>query len=419
MPTPFPRAPGFDSTLAFLSEGYEFVSNRCKRLNTDVFETRLMLRPAICARGEDAARMFYHPDRFTRQGAIPPTTMRLLQDIGSVQSLSGEAHRHRKAMFMELMSPESITRLVEIMRAEWLDRLAQWERVNAIVLHPAAERILCVATCRWAGIPLSEQEADKRTREVDAMLKGAGSIGPQMVRGLILRRRSERWARDVIEAFRAGKIDAPEGSALRVIAEHREPDGKRLDVKIAGVELINLLRPTVAVARFITYGALALHIDPQLRERLRAGEDGYAELITQEVRRFYPVFPVVGGRVQQPFEWRGHAFDVGAWVLLDLYGTNRDPRTWDDPDTFQPERFRTWEENAYNFIPQGGGDFYFDHRCPGEWIAIALTNAALDLLANAMTYEVPPQDLSIDLSQMPALPKSEFVISNVRRSSSG
>lgn len=45
-----------DSSLALLSEGYTFVSRRCERLETDVFETRLMLRRAICMRGEEAAR---------------------------------------------------------------------------------------------------------------------------------------------------------------------------------------------------------------------------------------------------------------------------------------------------------------------------------------------------------------------------
>jgi len=37
--------------------------------------------------GEEASRMFFQPDRFTRRGAIPPTTLMLLQDRGSVQTM--------------------------------------------------------------------------------------------------------------------------------------------------------------------------------------------------------------------------------------------------------------------------------------------------------------------------------------------
>lgn len=36
------------------------------------------------------------------------------------------------------------------------------------------------------------------------------------------------------------------------------------------------------------------------------------------------------------------------------------------------------------------------------------------ILAREMTYTVPPQDLTIDLARMPALPRSRFVMANVR-----
>ncbi len=40
---------------------------------------------------------------------------------------------------------------------------------------------------------------------------------------------------------------------------------------------------------------------------------------------------------------------------------------------------------------------------------------AVRLLIGSMHYEVPEQDLRIDLSRMPAIPESRFVISAVRR----
>ena len=40
---------------------------------------------------------------------------------------------------------------------------------------------------------------------------------------------------------------------------------------------------------------------------------------------------------------------------------------------------------------------------------------AVRLLASRMSYSVPRQDLRVRLSRMPALPKSRFVIRNVRR----
>jgi fatty-acid peroxygenase len=220
--------------------------------------------------------------------------------------------------------------------------------------------------------------------------------------------------RKVVEAIRSGVIDAPAGSAALAIAWHRDGEGSLLDTDVAAVELINVLRPTVAVARFVTFAALALYDHPECCPRV-AADDAYLEWFVQEVRRFYPFFPVVGGRAAHEFEWRGHTFTKDAWVLFDLYGTNHDDRIWDAPEEFVPERFRTWDGSAYNFVPQGAGDLETGHRCPGERITIEIVKRAVRLLATRMRYEIPDQDLSIDLTRLPAIPESRMRLRNVRR----
>ena len=108
-----------DSTLSFLADPYRFVSARCRELHTDVFETRLMLRRAVCVIGEEAARVFYHPNRFTRRGALPVTALMLLQDKGSAAVLDGAAHRHRKQMLMSLLPPGRVQDLSRAFAREW------------------------------------------------------------------------------------------------------------------------------------------------------------------------------------------------------------------------------------------------------------------------------------------------------------
>src|SRR5688572_22901840 len=81
----------FDATLAAVRQGYDFIANRRERLGSDAFTTRAMLRKVTCVMGEDAARMFYAPGRFTRVGAMPVMTLMLLQDFDSVQMLDGAA----------------------------------------------------------------------------------------------------------------------------------------------------------------------------------------------------------------------------------------------------------------------------------------------------------------------------------------
>ncbi|EKJ99322.1 fatty acid alpha hydroxylase, cytochrome P450 [Rhodopirellula baltica SH28] len=109
----------------------------------------------------------------------------------------------------------------------------------------------------------------------------------------------------------------------------------------------------------------------------------------------------------------GYRFPKGRRVLLDLYGTNHDPRTWDDPERFQPDRFNQRQSNCFDFIPQGGGDHFAHHRCAGEWITIALMKGAAEFLVRGVKYDVPRQDLRIDYARLPALPHSKFKIDNI------
>jgi fatty-acid peroxygenase len=93
---------------------------------------------------------------------------------------------------------------------------------------------------------------------------------------------------------------------------------------------------------------------------------------------------------------------------------NHDPRVWKEPKLFMPERFLNWQESAYTFIPQGGGDHLRNHRCAGEWLTIALMKAALEFFVTGVSYTLPEQDLEIDRTRLPALPRSHLILSNVR-----
>lgn len=409
-----PQDESLDSTLALLRDGYIFILKRCRRYQTDIFGTRLMLRKVICTMGEEATRMFYQPNRFTRRGAMPKTALWSLQDSGSVATLDEEAHHWRKQMHLSLMTPENLQRLREITAVHWQKAITKWAAMDDVVLFDGVQALLCRAACDWSGIPLTDAAARERTREFAAMLNGAGAVGPRNWWGLLLRQRTERWGRDIIEQVRAHKLEAAEDSAVYVIAWHRDRQGNLLDRDTAVVELLNVLRPIVGIARYIVFAALALHEHPACRQKAAADDDAYLTWFAQEVRRYYPFFPFVGGRVREAFEWRNVRFTQGQWVLLDLYGTNRDRRLWQKPDVFRPERFRSRDINPFNLIPQGGGSYEFNHRCAGEWLTVNLLKQAVHLMVGAMQYDVPAQDLSYSLSRIPAIPKSRVVIRQVR-----
>ena len=409
-----PRDKSFDGSFALLSDGYTFVQKRCRRLHTDVFRTRLMLQQTICLRGEAAAELFYDDDCFMRAGAAPARMKKTLVGEGGVQGLDGEAHRHRKAMFMALMSPAEVERLGDLTRQQLLEHAKRWSERGEVVFFDEVMEVLCRAVCAWAGVPLGAADVERRTDDMAAMIDAPASVGLRYAKGRLGRRRAERWAGELVERVRRGGFKASAGSALERVATYREADGSLLSTHDAAVELLNVLRPTVAVARYIAFAALALHQYPACRERLRSGDDRYLELFVHEVRRFYPFFPFVAARTKRTFAWRGYRFPEGVRVLLDLYGTNHDGRIWGRPNEFIPERFYEWDGSPYNFIPQGGGDHLLGHRCAGEWITLSLMKVAVAFLTRSVAYTVPQQDLRIKLSRMPAIPESRFVIRAVR-----
>lgn len=409
-----PREAAPDSTLALARDPYGFIADRCRRHGSDAFEARIMLQRTICLTGHDAAALFYDPERFMRAGAAPGRLEKALFGRGGVQGLDGEAHRNRKRMLMSLMTPERLGALGEIAEECWRRYARQWQTRDSVVLYDQVQRLLCEAVCRWAGVPLADPEVESRSAELTALFEQAGAVGPKYWWGRLARRRAERWAGDVIAGVRAGRLHPPEHSAAHVIAGHRDPDGALLRPPVAAVELLNVLRPAVAVAVFVTFAAVALHQYPAARRGLQADAHGYLDLFVQEVRRFYPFFPAVAARVRRDFEWRGYRFPARRRVLLDLYGTNHDGRVWENPDAFLPERFMRWDEGPYNFIPQGGGDHYLGHRCAGEWGTLELMRVAVRFLSEELAFRVPEQDLSIDRSRLPALPRSRVVLETIR-----
>lgn len=414
--TALPRLSARDSTLALLADPYRFIGRHAAALGSDVFEAGVFLQPTLCMTGVEAAALFYDDTRFVRRDAAPEPLVATLFGRGGVQAMDDAAHRHRKALFTEVLRPERQLRLVEQVRREWQAALHDWTLSPPFPLYAALQPILTRAVCQWAGVPLADDDVPARSRQLVRLFDSAAS-GP--VRHLLARRarhQSEAWLRRLMEAARSGHTRLSADSAAHAMSTHRDLDGALLPVHVAAVELLNVLRPVVAVSVYMTFLAHALHAHPEWRQRLSGSQDARACMaFVQEVRRHYPFFPAVAARVRTDFHWNGLPFRAGQRALFDLYGTNHDPRCWPDPDRFAPERWLDAELDPRAFVPQGGGDAALQHRCPGEDLAGRLMRLALDILLQSLRYDVPSQRLAPDLRRLPAVPRDGFVIERVRR----
>jgi len=412
------RRPVADGTLSLARKGYGWLPDLRRRTGRPVVRTRLLGRPAVGLVGEDAARFFYDEAHVRRAGAVPGPVQSTLFGHGAVQSLDGSAHRVRKAWFLKQLAPERLQGLVQRTVEAWDAAAEGWASAGRIVLHEEAARVLAQGVCRWAGIPLGATEVAPVAADMVAMVDGFATAGPRHWRARAARRRRESWLGGLVADVRAGSADhVPEDSLVRSIAGHRDADGTALDDRTAAVEVINVVRPTVAVSWYVAFAAHAMHRWPQHRDALRSGDGAFGVAFAHEVRRFYPFAPFVGGLATRDLEWRGQPIPQGAMVLLDLYGQNHDAGLWPAPYDFRPESFLDRALGDYDLVPQGGGDPRTGHRCPGEPVTVALLAALAQRLAQLDWSMIQSQDLRIPLRRIPPLPlrRVEIAVSDSPR----
>jgi fatty-acid peroxygenase len=410
---PVLRGPQWDDTLGLALNGYAWLPALWRRGGGVAVHTRVMGQRAVALRGPDAVRFFYDERHVRRRTAIPEPVQGTLFGHGGIHTLDGARHRQRKAMFMSLLTGrDRVADLVDRVAVGWDEAVGSWTEQRRVVLFDEASRVIARGVCDWAGVPLDKAEVASAARDLTALVDGFATLGPRHWRARRARGRREDWLATLVQQLRSGTAVAPPGSALEVVSRQPDSDGELLDPKCAAVELLNVIRPTVAVAWFVAFTGHALHRWPEHRTRLREGDSAYAVAFAHEVRRFYPFAPFVGGRAVTDLTWRGEPIPTGALVLLDLFGQNHDAALWPQPYRFDPQRFLGRIPDPDELIPQGGGDPGTGHRCPGEDVTVALLAGFATWLAR-LSYQVPEQDMTISLRRIPALPRSRFLIDPV------
>src|SRR5690625_4958875 len=99
-----PREAGIDHSVNLMREGYMFILNRRRSFYANIFEIRLLGKKKICISGEKDAEIFYDTEKFKRKNAATNRVVQTLFGKNSVQTLDGQAHQHRKEMFMSIMT---------------------------------------------------------------------------------------------------------------------------------------------------------------------------------------------------------------------------------------------------------------------------------------------------------------------------
>ncbi|MFI8966452.1 cytochrome P450 [Streptomyces sp. NPDC053493] len=410
-----------DNTLALLLKGYAWLPALSRRQGTRdggpgadrPLRTRLLGHPVRVLRGPEAVAFFYDERHARRGGALPGPVLDTLFGRGAVHTLDGARHRARKALFLsELTGPAAVADLADRVTGEFRRRF-DGLRGREVTLFDEGALVLARAVSDWAGLPGHDAAGVERLgRDCVAMVDGFATAGPRHLRARRARaRQEETLRRAVVRARREASASAagPPRTALEAVVRHREADGSLLDPATAAVELLNIVRPTVAVTWFLTFAAHALRPRPDVRRRLAADDAESARLarsFAHEVRRFYPFVPFLGALAPDGLVLAGERVPPGTMLLLDVYGQNHDPALWDEPFRFVPDRFLAAAPHSDALIPQGGGP-RDGHRCPGEDITVTVLSRLARELAR-LDFTVPDQDLRIPLNRVPTRPRDGF-----------
>lgn len=109
----------------------------------------------------------------------------------------------------------------------------------------------------------------------------------------------------------------------------------------------------------------------------------YLHCFINETLRLYPVAPLLlPHEAAEDCIVGGYNVPKGTMLLINAWAIHRDPKTWEEPTKFKPERFRDGGEGC-KMIPFGMGR----RRCPGEGLALRMVALALGTMIQCFEWE--------------------------------
>jgi cytochrome P450 len=198
---------------------------------------------------------------------------------------------------------------------------------------------------------------------------------------------------------------------LALLMDAMDEDGSHMTPQQLRDETMTLfIAGHETTGQMLTWTWYALSQNPEVGERLydelhgvlggRAPEVAdlqrlpYLQAVMNESLRLYPPAYVLARMAIEPCQIGGYEIPLGATILLAPWVTHRDPRFFDDPETYRPER---WLDGLAQRLPAGAYFPFGDgpRRCIGQ--GFALMEAAIMIATIAQKFRLsllPGQDVT-------------------------
>ncbi|VVB18214.1 unnamed protein product [Arabis nemorensis] len=120
----------------------------------------------------------------------------------------------------------------------------------------------------------------------------------------------------------------------------------------------------------------------------------YLNNVISETLRLYPAAPLlVPHESSDDCKVAGYDVPRSTWLFVNAWAIQRDPKVWDEPEAFKPERFES-ETLHSKFLPFGLGR----RACPGMGLAQSVLGLALGSLIQCFDWE-REDDVEVDMSE--------------------
>jgi len=292
-----------------------------------------------------------------------------------------------------------------------------WKDGEVIDIHPEMMGL----TLRIAAKTLFDSEVERDIRDMDhAMNDLIVEVASRYKRlifvpdaiplpGHLRYRRAIRTVERVVSSMiaerRANVLENRNDFLSRLMAA-RDEAGRPMSDALLRDEAITLLlagHETTALALSWTWFLLGQHPDAESRmaaeiaevlgDRRATADDlptlKFTESVVMEAMRLYPPAWAIGRESTQPFELGGYSFPTGTTIFIIPWVLHRDPRYFEEPETFRPERWMgnlARELPRFAYMPFGGGP----RICIGQRFAMIEAVLVLTTMAQRFSMEWQP-----------------------------
>ncbi|XP_037489119.1 premnaspirodiene oxygenase-like [Triticum dicoccoides] len=137
---------------------------------------------------------------------------------------------------------------------------------------------------------------------------------------------------------------------------------------------------------------------------MQAADIRYLKLVMKEALRLHPPAPLLVGRESiDVCEVDGYTIPAKSRVLVNVWAIGQDPKYWDAPEEFKPERFEKGDidfmGSHYEFTTFGAGR----RMCPGISYGLASMELALVSLLYHFDWSLPEGVSELDMGEAPGL----------------